>query len=56
MKGKVVSLADYGAFVDLSEGVEGLIHVNEMSWTKKVKHPSQILNVDDEVEVQVLVY
>ena len=54
IKGKVVSLAEYGAFVDLSEGVEGLIHVNEMSWTKKVKHPSQIVKVDDEVEVQVL--
>lgn len=54
IKGKVVSLAEYGAFVDLTEGVEGLIHVNEMSWTKKVKHPSQIVKVDDEVEVQVL--
>jgi small subunit ribosomal protein S1 len=54
IKGAVVSLADYGAFIDLSEGVEGLIHVNEMSWTKKVKHPSQILNVGDVVEVQVL--
>lgn len=54
IKGKVVSLAEYGAFVDLTDGVEGLIHVNEMSWTKKVKHPSQIVKVDDEVEVQVL--
>ncbi len=54
IKGSVISLADYGAFVDLSEGVEGLIHVNEMSWTKKVKHPSQIVNVGDQVEVQVL--
>lgn len=54
IKGSVISLADYGAFVDLSEGVEGLIHVNEMSWTKKVKHPSQIVNVGDQVDVQVL--
>ncbi len=54
IKGAVISLADYGAFIDLSEGVEGLIHVNEMSWTKKVKHPSQIVNVGDQVEVQVL--
>lgn len=54
LKGKVVSLADYGAFVELSEGVEGLIHVSEMSWTKRVKHPSQIVNVGDEVDVVVL--
>lgn len=54
VKGKVVSLADYGAFVELADGIEGLIHVSEMSWTKRVKHPSQILKVDDEVDVQVL--
>ncbi|MES2854337.1 MAG: 30S ribosomal protein S1 [Bdellovibrionota bacterium] len=54
LKGKIVSLADYGAFVELSEGVEGLIHVSEMSWTKRVKHPSQIVNVGDEVDVVVL--
>ncbi len=54
VKGKVVSLADYGAFVELAEGVEGLIHVSEMSWTKRVKHPSQVVNVGDEVEVVVL--
>jgi small subunit ribosomal protein S1 len=52
--GKVVSLTDYGAFIELAEGVEGLIHVSEMSWTKRVKHPSQILKVGDEVDVQVL--
>ena len=45
VKGKVVSLTDYGAFVELEEGVEGLIHVSEMSWSKKVKHPSKILTV-----------
>ncbi len=53
-RGKIVSLADYGAFVELSDGVEGLIHVSEMSWTKRVKHPSQVVKVDDEVDVQVL--
>ena len=52
--GKVVSLTDYGAFVELAEGIEGLIHVSEMSWTKRVKHPSQILKVGDDLEVQVL--
>jgi small subunit ribosomal protein S1 len=54
LKGKVVSLADYGAFVELSDGVEGLIHVSEMSWTKRVKHPSQIINIGDEADVVVL--
>lgn len=54
LRGKVVSLADYGGFVELSEGIEGLIHVSEMSWTKRVKHPSQIVNVGDEVDVVVL--
>lgn len=54
LKGKVVSLAEYGAFVELGEGIEGLIHVSEMSWTKRVKHPSQVVAVDQEVEVVVL--
>ncbi len=54
IKGRVVSLADYGAFVEIEEGIEGLIHVSEMSWTKKIKHPSQIVNVGDVVEVMVL--
>jgi small subunit ribosomal protein S1 len=54
VKGKVVSLTDYGAFVELEEGVEGLIHVSEMSWSKKVKHPSKILAVGQTVECQVL--
>jgi small subunit ribosomal protein S1 len=52
--GKVVSLTDYGAFVELSQGVEGLIHVSEMSWTKRIKHPNKILNVGDEVVSIVL--
>lgn len=54
LKGKVVSLAEYGAFVELGEGIEGLIHVSEMSWTKRVKHPSQVVAVDQEVDVVVL--
>lgn len=54
VRGKIVSLAEYGAFVELGEGIEGLIHVSEMSWTKRVKHPSQLVQVDQEVDVQVL--
>ncbi len=54
LRGKIVSLTDYGAFMDISEGVEGLIHVSEMSWTKRVKHPSQLINAGDDVEVVVL--
>ena len=54
VRGKVVSLTDYGAFVELEEGVEGLIHVSEMSWTKRIKHPSKVLAVGDTVEAVVL--
>ena len=54
VKGKVTSITDYGAFVQLQEGVEGLVHVSEMSWTKRVRHPSKILSAGDEVEVMVL--
>jgi small subunit ribosomal protein S1 len=54
VRGKVVSLTDYGAFVELEPGVEGLIHVSEMSWSKRVKHPSKILNQGDAVEAMVL--
>ncbi|MEZ5331396.1 MAG: 30S ribosomal protein S1 [Thermoanaerobaculia bacterium] len=53
VRGKVVSLVDYGAFVELEEGVEGLIHVSEMSWTKKVVNPSKLLEVGEEVEAIV---
>jgi len=53
VRGKVVSLTDYGAFVELEEGVEGLIHVSEMSWTRKVRNPSKILSVGEEVEAVV---
>ncbi|MEW6298465.1 MAG: 30S ribosomal protein S1 [Thermodesulfobacteriota bacterium] len=54
VRGKVVSLADYGAFIELEKGVEGLLHVSEMSWTKRVVHPSKILAKDQEVEVVIL--
>lgn len=54
VKGKVISLADYGAFVELEEGVEGLVHVSEMSWTKKVRNPSNIMETGDIVEAVVL--
>jgi small subunit ribosomal protein S1 len=53
VKGRVVSLTDYGAFLELEEGVEGLVHVSEMSWTKKVRHPGKLLNIGDEVEAVV---
>ncbi len=52
--GKVVSLTKYGAFVRLAEGIEGLIHVSEMSWTKRINHPSEILEVGQEVECMVI--
>ncbi|MBI2206526.1 MAG: 30S ribosomal protein S1 [Candidatus Rokubacteria bacterium] len=53
-RGRVVSLTNYGAFVELEPGVEGLVHVSEMSWTRRVRHPSKIVNVGDEVDVLVL--
>ena len=54
VKGKVVSLTDYGAFIELEQGVEGLVHVSEMSWTKRVKHPSKLVEVGKVVEAVVL--
>src|SRR5262249_1678026 len=54
VKGKVVSLTDYGAVVELESGIEGLVHVSEMSWSKRVKHPSKLLSVGQEIEAQVL--
>lgn len=52
--GKVVSLTDYGAFVELEDGVEGMVHISEMSWTKKIKHPSKILSAGDAIDSVVL--
>jgi small subunit ribosomal protein S1 len=54
VQGKVVSLTDYGAFVELEPGIEGLIHISEMTWNKRVKHPSKIVSVGSPVEVVVL--
>ena len=54
LSGKIVSLTDYGAFIELEAGIEGLVHVSEMSWTKRVKHPSKLVSVGDEVEAVVL--
>ncbi|MBU0691694.1 30S ribosomal protein S1 [bacterium] len=54
VKGKVVSIARYGAFVELEKGLEGLVHISEMSWTQHVKHPSAILSVGDEIDIVVL--
>ncbi len=54
VRGKVVSLKDYGAFIELQEGIEGLVHVSEMSWTRRVKHPSKMVAVGDVVEAVVL--
>jgi small subunit ribosomal protein S1 len=54
VSGVVVSLTDYGAFIELEEGIEGLIHVSEMSWTRKVRHPSKVVSVAEEVEAVVL--
>ena len=54
IRGKVVSITDYGAFVELEEGIEGLVHISEMSWTQHVRHPSKLVNIGDMVEVMVL--
>ena len=54
LHGKVVSLVSYGAFIELDEGIEGLVHISEMSWTKRINHPSEIIEVGAEVEVVVL--
>ena len=54
VKGRVVSITDYGAFVELEKGIEGLIHISEMSWTQHIKHPSKIMSANDQVEAVVL--
>ena len=54
VSGRVVSLTDYGAFVELEEGIEGLIHVSEMSWTRKIRHPSKVVSVGESIEAVVL--
>jgi small subunit ribosomal protein S1 len=54
IKGKVVNVMNYGVFVRLEDGIEGLVHISEMSWTKRLNHPSEMLNLGDEIEVMVL--
>jgi small subunit ribosomal protein S1 len=54
VKGKVVNVTDYGVFVELGEGVEGLVHISELTWSKKMKHPSKLVHIGDPVEVMVL--
>ncbi|HZR33011.1 MAG TPA: 30S ribosomal protein S1 [Terriglobales bacterium] len=54
VKGRVISVTDYGAFIELEQGIEGLVHVSEMTWSKRMKHPSKIVNVGDTVETEVL--
>lgn len=54
VRGRVVSMTDYGAFVQIEEGIEGMIHVSEMSWTRRVRHPSEVLSVGDEADVMIL--
>ncbi len=54
VKGKIVSITDYGAFIEIEKGIEGLIHISEMSWNQTIKHPSQIFSIGDEVEAEVV--
>lgn len=54
VRGKVVSMTDYGAFVQIEEGIEGMVHVSEMSWTRRVKHPSELLSIEDNIDVMIL--
>ncbi|MBL7959302.1 30S ribosomal protein S1, partial [bacterium] len=54
VKGKIVSITDYGAFIELEKGIEGLIHISEMSWNQTIKHPSQVFNIGDEIEAEVV--
>ena len=52
--GEVVNVMSYGAFVKLEPGIEGLVHISEMSWTKRINHPSELVTIGDQIEVQVL--
>ena len=54
IRGRVVSMTDYGGFVQVEEGIEGMVHVSEMSWTRRIRHPSEILSLDEEIDVMVL--
>jgi small subunit ribosomal protein S1 len=54
INGRVVSLADYGAFVELEDGIEGLVHISEMSWTRRIKHPSKMVSIGDRVDAMII--
>src|SRR5271166_5927627 len=54
VRGRVISVTDYGAFIELEQGIEGLVHVSEMTWSKRMKHPSKLVNIGDQVEAVVL--
>ncbi len=56
VKGKVTKLTDFGAFIEIEEGIEGLAHISELSWVKRIKHPSELLSIGDEVEAKILAY
>jgi small subunit ribosomal protein S1 len=56
VKGRVTKLTDFGAFIEIEEGIEGLAHISEFSWVKRIKHPKEVLNIGDEVEVMILGY
>jgi len=56
IKGKVTKLTDFGAFIEIEEGIEGLAHISELSWVKRIKHPKEVLNIGDEVEAMILGY
>jgi len=56
VKGKVTKLSDFGAFIEIEEGIEGLVHISELSWVKRVKHPGEVLTIGDEVETKILGY
>lgn len=56
VKGKVTKLADFGAFIEIAEGIEGLAHISELSWVKRIKHPKEVLAIGDEVETKILGY
>jgi len=56
VKGKVTKLSNFGAFIEIEEGIEGLVHISELSWVKRVKHPSEVLSIGDEVETKILGY
>ena len=54
VKGKVINLTQFGAFIELEEGIDGLIHVSDLSWTKNIRHPKEFLEKGNEVEVRIL--